>query len=68
MPTDACLFFYDCEGCGAPLKPKTETVASSAPMARFRARLFRRAARAVAVPQFQTESLASPTRRAAAAR
>jgi len=22
MPTDACLFFYDCEGCGATLKPK----------------------------------------------
>ena len=24
MPTDACLFFYDCEGCGAPLKPKRD--------------------------------------------
>jgi hypothetical protein len=22
MPTDACLFFYDCTGCGARLKPK----------------------------------------------
>ncbi len=22
MPTDACLFFYDCAGCGARLKPK----------------------------------------------
>ncbi len=22
MPTDACLFFYDCSGCGAVLKPK----------------------------------------------
>jgi len=22
MPTDACLFFYDCPGCGARLKPK----------------------------------------------
>ena len=22
MPTDACQFFYDCEGCGARLKPK----------------------------------------------
>jgi hypothetical protein len=21
MPTDACWFFYDCEGCGAKLKP-----------------------------------------------
>jgi len=21
MPTDACLFFYDCEGCGELLKP-----------------------------------------------
>lgn len=21
MPTDACQFFYDCEGCGAVLKP-----------------------------------------------
>jgi len=21
MPTDACLFFYDCESCGARLKP-----------------------------------------------
>lgn len=23
MPTDACQFFYDCEGCHAVLKPKT---------------------------------------------
>lgn len=22
MPTDACLFFYDCPHCGARLKPK----------------------------------------------
>lgn len=22
MPTDACLFFWDCPGCGARLKPK----------------------------------------------
>lgn len=22
MPTDACLYFYDCKGCGAKLKPK----------------------------------------------
>lgn len=22
MPLDACIFFYDCEGCGARLKPK----------------------------------------------
>ena len=22
MPTDACLWFYECESCGAPLKPK----------------------------------------------
>ncbi|WP_280820293.1 GDCCVxC domain-containing (seleno)protein [Pseudaminobacter soli (ex Li et al. 2025)] len=22
MPTDACLFFYDCKACGAHLKPK----------------------------------------------
>jgi hypothetical protein len=22
MPTDACLFFYDCAACGAQLKPK----------------------------------------------
>ena len=21
MPTDACLFFYDCPGCGTLLKP-----------------------------------------------
>lgn len=21
MPTDACQYFYDCEGCGAVLKP-----------------------------------------------
>jgi len=21
MPTDACLFFYDCKGCGMRLKP-----------------------------------------------
>ena len=22
MPTDSCLYFYDCKGCGAVLKPK----------------------------------------------
>ena len=22
MPTDACIYFYDCKGCGALLKPK----------------------------------------------
>ena len=22
MPTDACLYFYDCTGCGRLLKPK----------------------------------------------
>jgi hypothetical protein len=22
MPTDACQFFYACEGCGATLRPK----------------------------------------------
>ncbi len=22
MPTDACIFFYECEGCRALLKPK----------------------------------------------
>jgi transcription elongation factor Elf1 len=22
MPTDACLFFYECKSCGALLKPK----------------------------------------------
>ena len=22
MPTDACLFFWNCPGCGARLKPK----------------------------------------------
>lgn len=22
MPTDACQYFYDCNGCGAVLKPK----------------------------------------------
>ena len=22
MPTDACQFFYECEGCGAILRPK----------------------------------------------
>ena len=22
MPTDACLYFYDCEGFGAKLRPK----------------------------------------------
>lgn len=22
MPTDACLYFYDCPGCGAVLRPK----------------------------------------------
>ena len=23
MPTDACLFFWNCPGCGAHLKPKS---------------------------------------------
>jgi hypothetical protein len=23
MPTDACVFFYDCKGCGMRLKPLT---------------------------------------------
>ena len=23
MPTNACLFFWNCPGCGARLKPKT---------------------------------------------
>jgi hypothetical protein len=23
MPTDACIFFFDCEGCGELLRPKT---------------------------------------------
>jgi len=23
MPTDACIYFYDCKGCGAILKPKS---------------------------------------------
>ena len=22
MPTDACIWFYDCGGCGSQLKPK----------------------------------------------
>ncbi|MGF1608552.1 MAG: GDCCVxC domain-containing (seleno)protein [Kiloniellales bacterium] len=22
MPTDACLYFYDCRGCGAQLRPQ----------------------------------------------
>ena len=22
MPTDACVFFYDCKGCGQRLKPR----------------------------------------------
>ena len=22
MPTDACVFFYECPGCGAQLRPK----------------------------------------------
>ena len=22
MPTDACVYFYDCKGCGVRLKPK----------------------------------------------
>lgn len=24
MPTDACLFFYDCTGCGEHLRPKPD--------------------------------------------
>jgi hypothetical protein len=23
MPTDACIYFYDCKGCGAVLRPKS---------------------------------------------
>ena len=23
MPSDACIYFYDCQGCGAILKPKS---------------------------------------------
>ncbi len=23
MPTNACIYFYDCAGCGATLRPKT---------------------------------------------
>ena len=23
MPTDACLFFYECTGCGALLRPES---------------------------------------------
>jgi hypothetical protein len=23
MPTDACLWFYECEGCGVVLKPRS---------------------------------------------
>lgn len=23
MPTDACLYFYNCKGCGTLLRPKT---------------------------------------------
>ncbi|WP_246791266.1 GDCCVxC domain-containing (seleno)protein [Bradyrhizobium commune] len=23
MPTDACQYFYDCNGCGTRLRPKT---------------------------------------------
>jgi hypothetical protein len=23
MPSDACLYFYDCKGCGKSLRPKT---------------------------------------------
>ena len=23
MPTDACIYFYDCKGCGAILKPES---------------------------------------------
>lgn len=22
MPTDACIYFYDCSGCGAVIRPK----------------------------------------------
>jgi hypothetical protein len=24
MPTDACQFFYECEGCGAMLRPRAD--------------------------------------------
>lgn len=23
MPTDACVYFYDCKGCGTVLRPKS---------------------------------------------
>ena len=24
MPTDACIYFYDCKSCGAIIKPKSD--------------------------------------------
>jgi hypothetical protein len=38
MPTDPCVFFCACKGCGTRHKPSLAIVAYSAPMARSRAR------------------------------
>jgi len=32
MPTDACIYFYDCHGCGTLLKPKPGIAACFARM------------------------------------
>ena len=38
MPDDACLFFYECTGCGSLLKKNLVRVAFSAPTVRCRVR------------------------------
>ena len=32
MPTNACVYFYECKGCGIRLSPKPAFVACSVPM------------------------------------
>lgn len=47
MPTCACQFFYDSEGCGLRLKPKPATAASFVPTGLFHALRFKRREHAV---------------------
>ena len=35
MPTDACIYFYDCAGCGAVLRPQAGDCCVSVPMGLF---------------------------------
>ena len=57
MPTDACMFFYVCKGCGMRLKPKKAIAACFAPMETFLARQFRKRGRKARIRLLQIISL-----------